>query len=77
MKLTLSVDDRVVERAREAARQQGASLNALIRQYLEALARRRSSEDLADALLDLFERHPGNSRGRKTRRGDAYDKDRR
>jgi hypothetical protein len=38
LNLTLSVDEKVVERAREVASRQGTSLQALIRQYLEALA---------------------------------------
>jgi hypothetical protein len=72
MNLTLSVDDQVIERARETARQQGASLNALIRQFLEGLAGRRSSKELADEVDQLFARSPGRSGGRKVKREDVY-----
>ena len=38
MNLTLSVDEQLVERAREAARQQGSSLQDLVRGYIAQLA---------------------------------------
>lgn len=72
MNLTLSVDDQVVERARAAARAQGTSLNALIRQYLEALAGRRRHEEVAAGLRKLWRESPGSSGGRRLRREDAY-----
>lgn len=72
MDLTLSVDDKLVERAREVARQQGTSLNALIRQYIETLAGRRSGEELARALDRLWSEGGGRSGGERIRREDAY-----
>ncbi len=38
MNITLSVDERVAENAREAARKMGKSLNQAVRDYLEQLA---------------------------------------
>lgn len=38
MNLTLSIDDQLVERAREAARRQGTSLQELVRAYVADLA---------------------------------------
>ena len=38
MNITLSVDERVAESAREAARKMGKSLNQVVRDYLEQLA---------------------------------------
>lgn len=38
MNITLSVDEQVAMRAREAARQMGKSLNQVVRDYLEQLA---------------------------------------
>ncbi len=37
-KLTLSVDEAVVERAKELARRRGTSVSALVERYLDALA---------------------------------------
>ena len=37
MNITLSVDERVAENAREAARKMGKSLNQAVRDYLEQL----------------------------------------
>lgn len=38
MNITLSVDERIAESAREAARKMGKSLNQAVRDYLEQLA---------------------------------------
>ena len=38
MKITLSVDEQVAQRAREAAQKMGKSLNQAVRDYLEQLA---------------------------------------
>jgi hypothetical protein len=38
MNITLSVDERVAEAARDAARKMGKSLNQAVRDYLEQLA---------------------------------------
>lgn len=46
MNLTLSVDDGLVERAREVARQQGTSLNALIRDYIKELAGQLGGDEI-------------------------------
>jgi hypothetical protein len=72
MNLTLSVDDRIVEGARKAARAQGVSLNALVRRYLESLSGRPSPEEVVQKLKQLWEESPGNSQGRRIRREDAY-----
>jgi Family of unknown function (DUF6364) len=71
--LTLSVDDVAVERAREAARQQGTSLNALIRRYIEALAGRSTGAEVAKAMQQLWREHGGRSGGQRIRREDAYE----
>jgi hypothetical protein len=70
--LTLSVDDRLIERAREVARRQGTSLNALVRQYIESLAGQRTPEEVARALGRLWKLGAGRSKGRRLRREDAY-----
>lgn len=73
MNITLSVDEKTLEQAREVARQQGTSVNALIRGYLESLAGTRRGEVLAREILQLLEEHPGHSGGQQIRREDAYD----
>lgn len=74
MNLTLSVDENVVERARKVARQQGTSLNELVRGFISSLAGEISATDRAQEIVELFETRPGNSRGRKIRREDAYER---
>jgi plasmid stability protein len=38
MNLTITIDDEVLKRARVRALQQGTSVNAIVREYLEAFA---------------------------------------
>ena len=53
MNLTLSVDDKLVEKARDVAARQGTSLQALVRQYIEMLAGTREGR----ALVERLEEH--------------------
>ena len=72
MNLTLAVDEGLVERARQVARQQGTSLNALIRDYIERLA----GQAAGDEILGEFEAmwaEPGNSGGKPFKREELYD----
>jgi len=73
MNLTLSIDDKLAGRAREVARQQGTSLNALVRDFIEKLAGERGGEDLAAELERCWRETPGHSTGRSWRRDDAYE----
>lgn len=72
MNLTLSVDEQVVERARAVAHAQGTSLNALLRQYLESLAGNQDRKTLLRKLERAWKETPGNSRGERWSREDAY-----
>lgn len=71
MNITLSVDERVAEQAREAARAMGKSLNQVVRDYLEQLARQQH----VVAELDAFEasalQSPGRLRGWRFDREEA------
>ncbi|HUF51393.1 MAG TPA: DUF6364 family protein [Longimicrobiales bacterium] len=72
MNLTLSVDERVVERARSVAEAMGTSLNQLIRDYLESLAGGDDLEaDLAE-LRELTRAAKGRSRGWKFDRDELH-----
>lgn len=71
--LTLSVADEVVQRAREAARQQGTSLNALVRAYLERLAGGGDAVDLAAQFETLWRERAGHSGGRRLSRDELYE----
>jgi hypothetical protein len=71
--ITLSVDEQTVARAREVARQQGTSLNALIREYIERIAGQRSGVAIYRQLEELWSEGGGHSGGRTPRREDAYE----
>jgi hypothetical protein len=71
--LTISVDDRIVARARKLAQSHGISLQDLIRKYLEGVVGRESPDSVADELLALMAEHGGHSDGQHIRREDAYE----
>ncbi len=77
MNLTLAVDETTVERAREVARQQGTSLNALVREYIELLANQSTGDELVQEFQQLWaetDRSPGgSSRGVKLDREAIYE----
>ena len=73
MNITLAVDETTVERAREVARQQGTSLNAMIREYIELLANQATGDELLKAFEDMWAEidHMGGG----SRRGYKFDRD--
>ncbi|MEP6865817.1 MAG: DUF6364 family protein [Deltaproteobacteria bacterium] len=72
MNLTLSVDEALVERARESARQRGTSLNALIREYIEVLAGHSGEETLA-AFEAMWDQPGRSSDGKSLGRDEIYE----
>ena len=72
MNVTISVEDDLLERARDLARRRGISLQELIRDQLRLLAGERSGADSARELLSLMDESGGRSGGRTWRREDAY-----
>ena len=73
MNLTISVDDRLLERARALAKERGISLQDLIRSYLASITGERTPDDVADELLQLMRNSGGRSGGQRVTREDAYD----
>jgi hypothetical protein len=74
MNVTLSIDDRLVERARKLAASQGTSLNQMIRRILEEMTAASSTEVLLDELEALWAEDAGDSGGRRWRREELYDR---
>lgn len=72
MNLTLSADDEIIRRAREAARRQGRSLNDLVREMLERLAGKPAGDADAEEFQRICEQASGRY-GQRFRRDDAYD----
>lgn len=73
MNVTLSIDANLVERAREIARQQGKSLNALIREYLQSLTGTSRGSNLAGQFERLWAERAGHSGGWRFDREELYD----
>ena len=74
--LTLTVNDEVLRRARLRALQQGTSVNALVRSYLEAFADVDRTMDSRRELVALSERSHGSSgpEGRTWTRDELHDR---
>jgi hypothetical protein len=72
--VTLAVDDDVLRRARIRALEQGTSVNALIREYLESFAGKAPANDGVAAFLELAGRTSASSGegGRSWTRDDAH-----
>jgi plasmid stability protein len=64
--LTITIDDEVLKRARLRATEQGTSVNALVRQYLEQYAGSRSAQEQALAKLLALSKQASSKRGRRT-----------
>ncbi len=73
MNITITADAQVIERARKNAKAQGASLQALLRRYLETLAGKKPPELVASEILRLMREQGGHSEGRPIAREDAYE----
>jgi hypothetical protein len=72
MKVTLSIDEQTVERARKRAEALGTSLNQLICDYLQKLA----GGDDAECSIQEFERlsGTGNSHGMRFNRDETHER---
>ena len=67
MNVTLSIDEQVVARVRHIAAARGTSLNQLIRDYLEELARPGDVKSVIDQLDALWTEGTARSQGPWTR----------
>ena len=74
MNVTLSIDEKLLARARELAYERGTSVNQLIRDYLERLTGRSGPEEVMEQLERLWSEHEGRSGGWKWNRDDVYDR---
>jgi hypothetical protein len=74
MNITLSVEDEVIEAARQRAKALGSSVNQLVREYLEQLAGK--SDPAADAaeFEKLSRLANGDSRGWKFDRDELHER---
>jgi len=74
-KLTIAMDERVLERAQSRASQQGTSLDALVRSYVESFASgEEGREQAVKNLLDLSRKTEGGSGGRRWTRNELHER---
>jgi len=74
--LTVTVDERVLRRARIKALEQGTSVNALVSDYLQRYAGMGETEKALAEFLEIAQRVHGSSGpgGRTWKREDLYDR---
>lgn len=75
MNLTIVVDDEVLRRARIRALEQGTSVNAVLRQFLQSYAGSATEAEARDRLAALARRSPASSGtgGRRWTRDELYE----
>jgi len=74
MNLTLSADEKIIQRAREKARRQGKSLNQAIREYLQLLSANENSEDSLEELFVLMEKGKGSLKRQSWSRDEIHER---
>jgi hypothetical protein len=73
--LTIAIDDEALRRARIKALSQGVSVNALLRNYLEAYAGDRSELKRAwEQILEISRESRAGSGGRKWTRDELHER---
>lgn len=73
--LTIAMDERILERARSKASQQGTSLDILVRSYVESFANgEEGREQAVKSLLDLSRKTEGGSGGRRWTRDELHER---
>ena len=72
MNITLSVDEQAVERARKNADAMGTSLNQLVRDYIQKLARVEDTERIIEEFEQLSGK--GDSGGWRFNRDELYER---
>jgi molybdenum-dependent DNA-binding transcriptional regulator ModE len=77
VRLTIALEEEVLERAQSKARRQGTSLDELLRSYLESyseLQQERDRQEAIKTLLDLSSKAQSGSGGRKWTRDELYER---
>lgn len=74
MNLTLTIDGKLLQRAREVARSMGMSLNKLIRNYLEEISSTREPEQYVEELRRLTAEGGGRSGGWSFDREESHER---
>jgi predicted solute-binding protein len=75
--LTIALEEKLLEEAQERARQQGTSVEEVLRRYLELYVDTQQQErqrEAIEALLDLSTRTRSGSGGRKWTRDELHER---
>ncbi|BCH13951.1 DUF6364 family protein [Mesorhizobium sp. L-2-11] len=73
--ITLAVEDEVLEQVKQAAAEQGTTVNAMVREFFATVAtKRRAKDEARQALLRLAREASGDMGGKKWNREALHDR---
>jgi metal-responsive CopG/Arc/MetJ family transcriptional regulator len=74
--LTIALEENLLEEAQDRARQQGTSVEEVLRGYLQSYVetRQERQKEAIDSLLDLSSKACGGSGGRKWTRDELHER---
>jgi hypothetical protein len=71
--LTLAIDDKLLQAAREYAQTHGTTVNGLVRKLLEQTVQYEAGNGIAD-FLEYARQHPGHSDGRRWTKDEIHER---
>lgn len=79
MTITLEIDERIVQRARELAKRRGTSLEAMLDEYVRDIAGEpkmtpEEAKEMVKRLEEMWATSHGDSRGEKWTRDEIHDR---
>jgi Family of unknown function (DUF6364) len=75
MNITLSADEKTIERSRNYAARHNTTLNSLIRYYMKSLAGKNNRSTKAEEFIELARKHAGQSHeGFRFNREEAHNR---
>jgi hypothetical protein len=74
MNVTLAIEEKLLNRARQVARSRRTTLNGLLRDYLERLTAGSDGATVAEEFERLWAENQGRSGGRKWNREELHDR---
>ncbi len=73
MNITLSADEKLIEKARKYAKDHNSSLNKMVRAFLKSVVSESENKSDIDFFLNTIDRLEGDSKGKPWKREGLYD----
>ncbi len=73
MNITLSANEKLIEKAREYAKEHNSSLNKMVRAFLESVVSESENKSDIDFFMNTIDRLEGDSEEKPWKREELYD----